>query len=64
MSFWENLLSSIIVVIFFATIIFYNFESDQLQYDCSKLHTYRDLPEEVVKECIRIISPSKHSTHI
>ena len=60
MRFKENLVSSVTIVMFVAMVIFYDFDPKPVEYDCNKLHQYKDLPEEVMHECIKILKPNKH----
>lgn len=56
----ETLISSITVVAFVATVIFYDFVEEPIQYNCSKLYMYEDVPDEVISECMRILKKQKH----
>lgn len=58
----ESTLSFITVVAFVATVLFYDFDSDPVQYDCTKLYIYNDVPSEVVSECMRLINKQKYQT--
>ena len=57
---FETTLSSFTVVAFVATVIFYDFDFEPVQYDCAKLHAYADVPDEVISECMNLLKKRKH----
>lgn len=53
MSYFEKFLVKLIIILFLFIILFYDFNSGRVYYDCDTLYKYDYVPSEVIQECIK-----------